>query len=303
MTWFFIALIGSLLYASTNHIDKYLISKYLKGGEVGSLIIFSSIFSVFALPIVYFIHPEVFSVTLFQGIALAATGMMTVFAILLYFYALLEDEVTNVVPFYQTIPIFAFALGFLILKETVTSTQALASLIIISGAVLLSFEFGGGKVRFKGKVVLYMLTASLLYALSSVIFKLVALEEGFWLSTFWSLAGKVILGGVFLAAVPVYRNQFLTVLKDNKIRILAINSVNEILAIFADALVGFATLLAPVALVLLAGAFQPVFVLMIGVILTVFFPRISEESLTRRHLVQKVLTICVIMVGTYFLGV
>lgn len=303
MTWFFIALIGSLFYASTNHIDKYLISKYLKGGEVGSLIIFSSIFSIFALPIVYLIRPEVFSVTLIQGIVLAVTGMMTVTAVLLYFYALQEDEATNVVPFYQTIPIFAFVLGYMILGETVSSVQAIASLVIIAGATILSFEFSRGKTRFKSKVVFFMLVASLLFALSSVVFKLIALEEGFWLSTFWSLAGKVILGGFFLTAVPIYRNQFFTVLKDNKVRILALNSTNEVLAILADGFINFATLLAPVALVLLAGAFQPVFVLMIGVILTIFFPQISKESLSRNHVIQKVIAISLIMLGTYFIGI
>jgi len=303
MSWFFIALIGSLFYASTNHIDKYLISKYLKGGEVGSLVIFSSIFSIFALPIVYFIHPEVFSVSLIQAMALATTGMMTVIALLLYFYALNEDEATNVVPFYQTIPIFAFALGYMILGETVSSVQAIASLVIIAGATVLSFEFGGGRIRFKSKVVFLMLSASLLYALSSVVFKLVALDEGFWLSTFWSLVGKVILGGFFLSAIPVYRKQFFTVLKENKVRILALNSTNEILAILADGFVSFATLLAPVALVLLAGAFQPVFVLVIGVILTLFLPRISQESLSHKHMIQKIVAIGIIMVGTYLLGV
>ncbi|MBI4087025.1 DMT family transporter [Candidatus Kaiserbacteria bacterium] len=303
MLWFLIALAGSLCYSSTNHIDKYLISKYLKGGEVGSLIIFSSIFSVFALPVVLFVRPEVFSVTLFQGIALALTGVMTVLAVLLYFYALHEDDASNVVPFYQTVPIFAFVLGYFVLGETITPVQAVASLIIIVGAAVLSLEFGKGTARFKKKVVFLMLSASVLYAVSSIVFKLVALEEGFWLSIFWSLVGKVILGGFFLTAIPPYREQFFTVLKENRVGVLALNSVNEILAICADALVSFATLLAPVALVLLAESFQPVFVLLIGVLLTIFLPHISKESLSKKALIQKSLAVGIIMLGTYLLTV
>lgn len=301
MTWFIIAVLGSLCYASTNHIDKYLISKYLKNGEVGSLIIFSAIFSIFALPIVYFIYPAVFTVTVLQGIILAVTGMMTVIAILLYLYALSEDEATNVVPFYQTVPIFGFILGYFVLGESITYIQGIASLIIIAGAIILSFDLGNSEIRFKGKVVLYMLSASMLYAISTVLFKLVAIDEGFWLSTFWSLLGKVVLGIIFLAFVPVYRNQFLTVLKSNRIGVLSLNSFNETLTILADGLVGYASLLAPVALVLLAGAFQPMFVLIIGVFLTVFFPKISQESLLRKHLVQKVSAILLIMIGSYFI--
>ena len=301
MTWFIIAVLGSLCYASTNHIDKYLISKYLKNGEVGSLIIFSAIFSIFALPIVYLIYPAVFTVTVLQGIILAVTGMMTVIAILLYLYALSEDEATNVVPFYQTVPIFGFILGYFVLGESITYIQGIASLVIIAGAIILSFDLGTSEIRFKGKVVLYMLSASMLYAISTVLFKLVAIDEGFWLSTFWSLLGKVVLGIIFLAFVPVYRNQFLTVLKSNRIGVLSLNSFNETLTILADGLVGYASLLAPVALVLLAGAFQPMFVLIIGVFLTVFFPKISQESLLRKHLVQKVSAILLIMIGSYFI--
>jgi len=301
MNWFFIAVLGSLFYASTNHIDKYLISKYLKSGEVGSLIIFSAIFSIFALPIVYFIKPEVFSVTIIQGSILAITGMMTVTAILLYLYALSEDEATNVVPFYQTVPIFGFILGYLLLGEAISHTQTVASIVIIAGAVILSFDWGVSKIRFKGKVVMYMLSASMLYAISIVLFKLVAIDEGFWQSAFWSLLGKVILGIFFLLFIPVYRNQFLAVLRENKLGVLSLNSFNETLGIIADGFVGFATLLAPVALVLLAGAFQPMFVLIIGVVLTLFFPKISQESLLRRHILQKVVAISLIMIGSYFI--
>src|ERR1035437_9572169 len=99
MSWFFIALIGPILYAIANHTDKYLISKYLKGGQVGSLVIFSAIFSVIALPIIIFIHPVVFGVSLVQGLVLAVNGMLVVVAVLLYFYALHKDEASYVVPF------------------------------------------------------------------------------------------------------------------------------------------------------------------------------------------------------------
>ncbi len=302
MSWFFVALIGSFLYAVTNHIDKYVISKYLQNSGLGSLVIFSSIFSIFALPFIWWIHPTVFSVTLIQGVVLATTGMLTIGAILLYFYALQEDEATNVVPLYQTIPIFAFLLGYLILGEVITTMQVVAACTIIMGAAVLSFKIGDGVIRFKRTVVLYMLSASALYAMSSVLFKLVALEEGFWLSTFWSLVGKVILGLFFLTAVPIYRRQFFLVIQENKARVLALNSLNESFSICADALMGFATLLAPVVLVLLVEAFQPVFVLIIGVTLTLFFPHISAESITRKHIFQKVGAIGCIVLGSVLLA-
>lgn len=267
------------------------------------MIIFSAIFSVVALPVIILVHPAIFGVSLMQAIVLGINGMLVVFAILFYFYALHKDEASYVIPFYQTIPIFAFILGYFILGETITKIQGIASLIIIIGALVLSFELGLGKIRFKKEVVLFMLGASLLFAVNGVIFKLIAVDEGFWPSTFWGLVGKIILGFGFLFFVPSYRKQFLAMLKENKVAVLGLNSMSESLFIVAEAVMGYAIILAPVALVLLVNAFQPLFVFIIGVGLTLLFPKLANESLSKNALIQKMCGIGLIIVGTYFLGV
>lgn len=38
MNWFLIALIPPTVWAATHHFDKYLLSKYFKGGGVGALL-------------------------------------------------------------------------------------------------------------------------------------------------------------------------------------------------------------------------------------------------------------------------
>ena len=140
MSWFFIALAVPILYAITNHTDKYLISKYIGDGSVGALIIFSALFGIFALPIIFMINPLVLSISLWQATILAVMGILVIFGILCYFYALKYDEATFVVPFYQIIPIFGFILAYFILGETLTKIQILASLTILVGALILSFD-------------------------------------------------------------------------------------------------------------------------------------------------------------------
>lgn len=302
MNWFLIALIGPVLYACANHTDKYLLTKYLKNGEVGSLIIFASIFSIVALPVVILIHPDVFAVNLMQAAVLGFNGMLTVVAILLYFYALHEDEASYVVPFYQTIPVFAFVLAYFFLGETITLSQGGAAALVLLGALALSFNVDEGAPRFKKKVVFYMLGASILYAVNGLIFKLVAVNEGFWPSTFWGLIGKIAIGVAFLLFIPTYRKQFLTMVKANKAAVLGLNSLSESLFIVAEGVTQYATLLAPLALVLLVNSFQPLFVMLIGVLLTLLFPRIGRESLTKRSLLQKAVGIGLLGAGAYFLG-
>ncbi|MEK7634877.1 MAG: EamA family transporter [Patescibacteria group bacterium] len=301
MNWFFIALVAPLLYAISNHTDKYLISKYIHDNKVGALIIFSALFGVFALPIILIINPLVLGVSLGQGIILMIIGVLVVLSILCYLYALQFDEATFVVPFYQMIPIFGFILAYFILGETLTKTQIIASLAILLGALILSFDIQDKKIRFKKKVVLLMSVASFFYAMSDVLFKFVAIERGFWVSTFWTLVGKVLIGIIFLIFISSYRSEFFLLIKEAKGKILALNSMNETLTIVADMTVQYAILLAPVALVLMVNGFQPLFVFVIGLGLTLFFPHISQEKIQKKHLIQKIGAILIMLIGSCFL--
>src|SRR5215204_2184022 len=179
MGWFFIALWAPFLLACANHNDKFLLSRHLKKQTIGSIVILSSLFSGMALPIVLFFQPDVTGVALLQASALVATGMSSVLAAVFYLYALDMDEASFVTPFYQTVPIFAYVLGYFILGETVTFAQGVGSFVIIAGALALSFEFGAG-MRFKKNIVALMLGASILSAVNGVIFKLIAVDKGFF---------------------------------------------------------------------------------------------------------------------------
>jgi drug/metabolite transporter (DMT)-like permease len=160
MSWFFIALWAPFLLACANHNDKFLLSRYLKQKSIGSIVILSSLSSGVAIPIVLFIWPDVLDVSFVEGPALVATGMSSVFAAVCYLHALDMDEASFVTPFYQTVPIFAYFLGYFTLSKTITPAQGLGSFATIVGALALSFEFGRRGMRFKRNVVALMLGAS-----------------------------------------------------------------------------------------------------------------------------------------------
>jgi drug/metabolite transporter (DMT)-like permease len=302
MSWFFIALWAPFLVACANHNDKLLLSRYLKEKNIGSIVIPSSLFSGVASAIVWFIQPDVYGVSLVQGSALVATGMLSVFASLCYLYALDLDEASFVTPFYQTVPIFAYFLGYFVLGETITLVQGLGSVVIIVGALALSFEFGSRGLRFKRNVVALMLAASFLSATNGVIFKLIALEKGFWVSLFWGFVGQVMAGLTLLVCVPSYRRDFLGLFKQQKAAVVGLIALSRILFSVSEAVTLYATLLAPVALVLLVNSFQPLFVFTLGIALTLFFPRVAKESLGRMKLLQKGAGIGLMLVGGYLIS-
>jgi drug/metabolite transporter (DMT)-like permease len=302
MSWFFIALCAPFLVACANHTDKFLLSRYLKEKKIGSIVIFSSLFSSLAVAIVFFIQPDVLDISLVQGSAVVATGMLSVVAGLCYLYALDIDEASFVTPFYQTAPIFAYFLGYFILNETITLAQGFGSFVIIAGALALSFELGRRGMRFKRDVVALMLAAAFLSAINGVIFKLIAVDKGFWISLFWGFVGQVMAGLALLALVPSYRRDFLGLFKQQKFAGIGLIALSETLFSVSEAVTLYATLLAPVALVLLVNSFQPLFVFALGIVLTLFLPRVAEESLGRTKMLQKGAGIGLLVVGGYLIS-
>ena len=302
MNWFLIALIAPVLWAITNHIDKYLISKYFKGGSIGALMIFSSIIGFLLLPIIYFIEPNVLNIEISIILILVFNGILYVVGLLPYFYAIEKDEASIVVPLFQLIPLFSYILALFALDEKLTSLQIIASLLIVIGAVLISINFDNGKEKFKSKVFWLMVLSSFLVALNGLIFKIFAIKESYWTSGFWEYVGFSIFAIVLILFVKSYRKQFLYVFKNNKVVVLSINGANEILNIIAKLSMNFATILAPLALAWVVNGFQPFFVLLFGVMLAMFFPKLTDESLNKKHILQKVIAILIMFAGTYLLN-
>ena len=304
MSWFFISLAGSFLYAMTNFIDKVLLDRFFRSGGVGTLLIFSAALSVLALPILYVLDPTVLDVELGSMAALFFVSCLNVLVLYFYLKALSGDEVSITVIFYQLVPVFAYGLGFLILGEVLTTIQLAAMAIVILGTSIVAFEVDTeNRFSVRRSTIFYMSAASFCWALESVIFKAVALEERVVRSLFWEHIALTVIGAGLFLFVRSYREHFLSAVRLNSKAIFGLNVLNELLYMLGNAILAVAYLLAPVALVLLAESYQPVFAIAIGVFFTLFFPRIIEEKIRLKHLSQKLIALAITGVGTYLLFV
>jgi len=299
MNWFWIALIGPFLWSVSNHIDKYLLSKYFKDLGIGALIIFSSLVGLIVLPIVLLIEPHVFNVSLFQAVMIMAAGVLVTFGWLAYLYALEIDEASLVSSLFQTIPIFLYILAYIFLRETMTLTQIMASLLIISGGLAITWDFD--RKKFKAKVFWLMLIASACIAGEGIIFKIFALETDFWTTSFWEYVGSLILGAVFLGFFSSYRRNFITLWKNSRTALIGINLFNEIITVVGILTFRYAMLLAPLALVQSVNGFQTLIGVLIAIFLTVFFPKISQEKIGWKNLAQKAVAVIIMLVGAYLI--
>ena len=302
MTWFFIALIGPLLYAASNHIDKILLSKYFKEGGIGTLILFSSLLSGMALPFIYLADKTVVAIDGKSALVLAIVGILYVFVLWCYLLALKDEEASVAVVFYQLVPVFGCILGFIVLGETLTQLQIFAAAIIIFGTTIISFEIDEeNRFRLRRKTILPMMAAAFFWALGSTLFKTVALEEKLWRTVFWEHLMLVFVGIFIFTFMRSYRNNFLSAIRKNSRAILALNVTNESIYIVGNIAYSIAYLMAPIGLVLLAESFQPIFVLAIGIFLTIFFPKVTVEKIHAKHLWQKIIAILITGIGTYLL--
>jgi uncharacterized membrane protein len=302
MNWFLIALLPPALWSVTNHIDKYLLGKYIKGGGVGALMIFSAMIGFFILPIIYIFNPAVLGIGITRALLITINGAFYILAALPYFYALQKDEASVVVPLYQLIPVISYALAYLVLGETLNSLQIIGGMFIVLGAIGITLELSKGeKIKIKSQVFWLMLLSSFLFSINFTFFKYFALDLDFWTTSFWEYSGFAISAVLMGVLVKSYRKEFLNLMKNNKIPILGLNGFNETVNIVAKLSFNFASLLAPVTLIWVVNGFQPLFVFVYGVLLTLFFPHISKESVSKRHLLQKITAIILMFFGSFLL--
>lgn len=303
MNWFLIALLPPIFWSITNHFDKYLLSKYFKGGGVGALMVFSSIIGVFLLPFIVFLHPEVIKSFDPRYLLISLNGFFYVLAVLPYFYALQRDEASIAVPLFQMVPVFSYFLSYLILGETLSAIQIVGGLTIITGAVFMSLDLTTHrKVKFKKEVFWLMVLSSFLFAINFLLFKFFAIKAHFWVTSFWEYIGFAVFASLLLVFIKPYRDEFFKVMKTNKVSILTINGINEVVNIIAKVAFNFASLLAPITLIWIVNGLQPFFVFVFGTLLTLVFPKISQENITKKVIIQKIFAIIVMFAGAYLIN-
>jgi len=302
MQWYFLAFLSPLLWAISNHIDKYILSRYLKNANTGVLAIFAGLVGfLFSLGVLILYSGNILEINFLNRVVIILNGSLLIIAFIPYYYALRKEDASSIVPLYQTIPIFSFILGFLILKETINTTQIFAGILIIFGAILVSIDLEKPKISVKSRILFLMLLSSLLLAIHFLVFKFIALQATFWITIFWEYLGAAAVAVFLLIFIKNYREQFITVIKENSIWVIFINVINEIINIVAKLFANYASLLVPVVVVNLANGLQPMFVFLIGLFITIFLPFINKEKIVKKHVIQRIIAIFILLVGTYML--
>lgn len=230
-------------------------------------------------------------------------GMMYLFAMYPYLYALQQDNASSIVPLSQMIPVFTFILGYVFLKETLLATQIIGGVMILISSVFVSLNiFDLKNIKIRWKTFGLMVLSCLLYSIHFVVFKKLAIETDFWTTNFWEYIGVAIFGSSLFLLSSNHRDRFLNLFKARRKNIIVMNFVNEALNIMAKLSFNFAIMLAPVALVWIIDSLQPFFVFIFGIALAFFLPKIFKEDFSRNAIIQKILAIVIMFIGVYLVN-
>jgi len=302
MTWFFIALGATFLWAISNIADEFLVKKYSIGERgSGGLVLFSSLMGILMSFLIVIFVQGVFDIPLTDKLLLMLTGVLTIGWVILYLYTLEIENVSSVIPWFLTIPVFGYVFGYVFLGETLTFHQQIGSIIVLLGMVIVLVDFSSSRKQFKWRPAIYMIIACFMATLSGIIFKYVTVEDSFWLSSFWEYVGLGFSGLLIYFFIPKYRREFHSMNKAGGKKIFFLNITSETTTILGNLLTNYALLLAPVTMVYLVGSFQPAIVLIFTITATKFLPHITKENMQKRVLIPKIIAIIITIIGSIFL--
>lgn len=294
--WLLYAFSGPVLWAASTHIDKYLVDRYFAHSDTAVLMVFTALIGALALPFIAWADPDVLRP---QGWAIAVmilSGILYMGAMLFYLRAIQTTEASVIAPLFQTSTLFTVLLAWLLLQEALRWRQLAGVGLIFAGVIALSVGKAGKTRTLTSGVAFLMLGCGLVMSLSAVLFKLFALKDDFWVTTFWNFAGEALFGLAILA-VPHYRKQFADLFRKHPGPVIGINGANELINLGGGLGVRYASLSAPVALVSAVSSTVTLFVFVFGVILTLFWPKAAKEDLSVGSLVRKAIAAAFVTAG------
>ncbi len=299
--WIMLAFCGPVLWAASTHIDKYLVDRFFRESDVGVLLVFTALINLVPLPFILVFDPGVTAIGA-RGISvMLGSGVLYMGAMYLYLGALQGEEASVVAPLFQAAPLFTYNLAYFILQERLTPLQLIGGGAIVTGAIVISLDPARLRNGFRLRLVLLMLGCTLALALVSVAFKLFAVRDEFWTTTFWMFLGEAAFGLAFLL-FPSRRAEFFRMFRSNPYAVAGINGVNELINLGGGLAARYASILGKVSIVQAIGGTTTMFVFGFGVLLSLFCPRFGHEDLSGRSLIQKGFAAMLIAVGVVLVG-
>ncbi len=296
MSWILFAIIANVLFAVSNVFDKFLIEKRVR--DPLALTVFGGWIDLLFALVIVLIHGLSITSSWQIGVLLLS-GIFVELALIPYFKALSLEDASRISPLFQSMPVFVLLLSYVFLRETLTHRQLLGFLLILCGGFIVSMQKTDSGIFKIRKAFWWVLLASMLWALPAVMFKFVVIKQNFWDALACEFFG-VAIGATILFLL--YSTRVLEQIRDIRAGTWSILNINELIYIAGRVSNFYAISIGFVSLVAVFGGTIPLFVFLFGFVLSIWFPEVIKEDITRASIVTKISAIILVACGLWFIN-
>lgn len=296
MSWIFLALLSSAVSAVVSVLDKTIIYRYATTPKTLPLLIGINQSSIGLLMLLFLEVPDAAEPKLISG-ALISGALFGLGAQFLM-RVLYTEEVSRVVPVFQSAPIFTAFLALFLLNENLTLIEWVAIFSVVLAAIALSVKIEPGqKTLTLNRSFFLLLTGSAIYGSSYILGK-VAVDN---LPLLYTHALRSIsLGFVFLVfnARPAPWREVKGFFTGRSPALIFVGLNELIIASIGLILLLWALSLGPASVVVAVSSTRAFFLVVYSSILALIWNGALGENITRASLITKLTSTLVIVIGT-----
>ena len=295
--WLLIAILAYIFFGFASLGDKLVLSGKPKAKTYTFYMSVLGLFVIFFIPFINFGFPNPVGM-----IWIVLDALVRILAIYTMFVALEKFDVSRVIPTIGAIqPIFIFILTWIFWgPQSLLGIEILAFVLLFVGSIIISFE---KNIKLTGSYLLITIFSSLMFSLDYIFAKSVFLNQPFLQGVIWTGIFIFIFALVFILTKKSRAEIFSkSLVVDKKTQLTFIGT--QTCGGLASILQAFAISLAPVAFLPIVNSLkgiQYIFLFVITLFLSVFFPNILKEELSRKVVIRKIVSIIFIALGLVIL--
>ena len=297
MSWLFFAVFAPAIYSVVNFVDKYILSRYIK--DYRGISMYSAVMATI-FGTLFWLFSSMPKLSLHDAFLIIFSGMLTFWAMVVYFKALSFEETSKIIILFQMGPILVLVLSLLFLKEVISLRQFLGFTLILLSSVGVSLENPFTGFRLSKSFFLIMINQAM-WSVGAVLFKFVVDQNSFVKVVSYESWGIALGGLILFLFFKNIREPFLDTFKTVKKKAIFFIFVNEGIFVIARLLTFLAVSLGPLALVSVIGSTSVFFGVIFGTVLTILLPNVFREDLSKSGLIKKFSFAALAFMGIYFI--
>ncbi len=293
LLWLSIAVLAYLFNALSAVIDKFLITKKVPSPFVYTF--FITILGILGIVLIPFGFK--FFITRKFLLIVFAVGFVYIFALLSFFYALLRNEASRVVPIVGAVqPVIIFFLSKRFISESLNFLQIFAVILLVLGGILITFEPHHSKFRKDRSWIFLSLLSGLLFGVLYFLNKYLYINLGFITGFVWTRISTFLVALTFL-----FNKSFIKILKQStkntKVKSKLLFFIGQISGAMFFILINYAISLGSVTIINAMQGIQYVFVFVIMMFISKIKKDLDLENISNKVLMQKAVSILMIVLG------